>query len=80
MLGRGEKCKQKKDCGVQVSAQETLKGARWMPRLERAMKDAISQRNAPGRRLVAFDPEVSEWGNPVHIGRRAVKARANPGK
>ncbi len=64
----GGEVQTQKDCGVQVSAQETLKGARWMPRLATAMKDVISQRNAPGRRLVARDPEVSVWGNPIHIG------------
>jgi len=40
------------------------KSARWMPRLWTAMKDAVNQRNASGRRFTAFDPEVSEWGNP----------------
>jgi hypothetical protein len=29
------------------------------------MKDVTSLRNASGRRLVAIDPEVSEWGNPI---------------
>ena len=28
------------------------------------MKDATNLRKAPGRRFVAFDPEISEWGNP----------------
>ncbi len=36
-----------------------------MPRLAQAMKDVTSLRNASGRRLVACDPKVSEWGNPV---------------
>ncbi len=44
------------------------KGARWMPRLATAMKDATNQRNASGRRFVVFDPEVSEWGNPASNG------------
>ncbi len=44
-----------------------MKGARWMPRLMTAMKDATNQRNASGRRYVAIDPEVSEWGNPVRM-------------
>ncbi len=39
-----------------------------MPRLATAMKDATNQRNASGRRFVAFDPEVSEWGNPASNG------------
>ena len=42
-----------------------MKGARWMPRHVTAMKDATNQRNASGRRYVAIDPEVSEWGNPI---------------
>ena len=41
-----------------------VKGARWMPWLVTAMKDVTNLRNASGRRYVAFDPEVSEWGNP----------------
>jgi hypothetical protein len=45
-----------------------MKGARWMPRLATAMKDATNQRNASGRRFVVFDPEVSEWGNPASNG------------
>ena|GEM_PF-6826322 len=60
----GESAIHKVNCGVQVSAQETLKGARWMPRLTTAMKDAINRRNASGRWLLTFDPEISEWGNP----------------
>ena len=39
-----------------------------MPRLATAMKDATNQRNASGRRFVAIDPEVSEWGNPILYG------------
>jgi len=35
-----------------------------MPRLTTAMKDAINRRNASGRWLLTFDPEISEWGNP----------------
>lgn len=45
-----------------------MKGARWMPRLATAMKDATNQRNTSGRRFVAIDPEVSEWGNPGLCG------------
>ncbi len=29
------------------------------------MKDATNLRKASGRRFVAFDPEISEWGNPT---------------
>ncbi len=58
-----------------------MKGARWMPRLATAMKDATNQRNASGRRFVAFDPEVSEWGNPASNGYLSIFCRgANPGK
>jgi hypothetical protein len=28
------------------------------------MKDATNLRKVSGRRFVAFDPEISEWGNP----------------
>ena len=45
-----------------------MKGAWWMPRLVTAMKDAINRRNASGRWFITFDPEVSEWGNPLHTG------------
>ncbi len=30
-----------------------------------AMKDAAWRRYAPGRCLATFDPEISEWGNPI---------------
>ena len=71
------------NCGIQISAQEILKGARWMPRLRIAMKDAINRRNASGRWLVTFDPEVSEWGNPWSLLRSAysfMEEAANSGK
>jgi hypothetical protein len=47
-----------------------------------AMKDVISLRYAPGRRLIAFDPEISEWGNPSALAETfsVTLARANPGK
>jgi hypothetical protein len=41
------------------------KGVWWMPRLKKAMKDAAQQRYASGRCLATFDPEISEWGNPI---------------
>lgn len=55
-----------------------MKGARWMPRLATAMKDATNQRNASGRRFVAFDPEVSEWGNPASNGHPPFKEWSSP--
>ena len=54
-----------------------------MPRLRIAMKDAINRRNASGRWLVTFDPEVSEWGNPWSLLRSAysfMEEAANSGK
>ena len=40
-----------------------------------AMKDAASQRYASARRHAASEPEISEWGNPLHKKyRTAVKA------
>ena len=42
-----------------------FKGVWWMPRLEIAMKDVAWRRYAPGRCLATFDPEMSEWGNPM---------------
>ena len=38
-----------------------------MPWLQKAMKDAAKQRYASGRCLATFDPEISEWGNPVKL-------------
>jgi len=35
-----------------------------MPWPRTAKKDATNLRKASGRRFVAFDPEISEWGNP----------------
>ena len=43
----------------------TNKGVWWMPRLRQAMKDAAWRRYASGRCQATFDPEMSEWGNPV---------------
>ncbi len=50
---------------VYRSPYERHKSARWMPRPRTAMKDATNLRKASGRRFVAFDPEMSEWGNPA---------------
>jgi len=36
-----------------------------MPWPRTAKKDATNLRKASGRRFVAFDPEISEWGNPI---------------
>jgi hypothetical protein len=36
-----------------------------MPRLQKAMKDAVWRRYASGRCQATFDPEISEWDNPV---------------
>ena len=47
------------------SPYERHKSARWMPWPRTAMKDATNLRKASGRRFVAFDPEISEWGNPT---------------
>ena len=43
---------------------ERHKSTRWMPWPRTAKKDATNLRKASGRRFVAFDPEISEWGNP----------------
>ncbi len=42
-----------------------FKGVWWMPWLQKAMKDAAWRRNVSGRCLATFDPEISEWGNPI---------------
>jgi len=47
------------------SPYERHKSARWMPWPRTAKKDATNLRKASGRRFVAFDPEMSEWGNPT---------------
>ena len=46
------------------SPYERHKSTRWMPWPRTAKKDATNLRKASGRRFVAFDPEISEWGNP----------------
>ena len=38
-----------------------------MPRLKKARKDAVWRRYASGRCLATFDPEISEWGNPIEF-------------
>ncbi len=40
-----------------------IKGVRWMPWHQMAMKDVAWLRKASGRCLATFDPEMSEWGN-----------------
>lgn len=44
-----------------------IKSARWMPWPRTAKKDATNLRKASGRRFVACDPEISEWGNPPSL-------------
>ena len=56
------------ECRIKVlcrSPYERHKSTRWMPWPRTAMKDATNLRKASGRRFVAFDPEISEWGNPT---------------
>jgi len=36
-----------------------------MPWVEEATKDVVWLRKASGSRLTGFDPEMSEWGNPI---------------
>ena len=38
-----------------------------MPWLQKATKDVAKRRYASGRCLATFDPEISEWGNPVKL-------------
>ena len=38
-----------------------------MPWLQKATKDVVKRRYASGRCLATFDPEISEWGNPVKL-------------
>ena len=59
-----------------------FKGVWWMPWLEIAMKDAAWRRYAPGRCQATFDPEMSEWGNPLerNFQYSAAMQRANLGK
>ncbi len=49
---------------VYRSPHERHKSARWMPWPRTAKKDVVNLRKASGRRFTAFDPEMSEWGNP----------------
>ena|GEM_PF-6241094 len=52
-----------------------------MPWLEEAKKDVARLRKASGRCLATFDPEVSEWGNPLEQTSRILTLRreAYPG-
>ena len=59
-----------------------FKGVWWMPWLEIAMKDVAWQRYASGRCLATFDPEISEWGNPLclqsiptQVGKRTLGSK-----
>ena len=52
-----------------------------MPWPRTAMKDATNLRKVSGRRFVAFDPEISEWGNPFSLElkiRGVTSARSEP--
>ncbi len=58
--------KNRKEHAVPRISNEILdKGVRWMPRLKKAMKDAVWRRYASGRCPATFDPEISEWDNPI---------------
>lgn len=43
------------------------KGIRWMPWFYMAKKDVVRLRYVSGSRLTGFDPEISEWGNPIRV-------------
>ena len=47
---------------------------------KKVMKDVAWRRYASGRYLATFDPEMSEWGNPISVIRNyfAAMQRANP--
>ena len=54
-----------------------------MPWPRTAKKDVTNLRNASGRRFVAFDPKMSEWGNPLCLEQRirgVTPARSEPGE
>lgn len=59
-----------------------IKSARWMPWPGTAKKDATNLRKASGRRFVACDPEMSEWGNPAVLNcnpRGNAREKRTPG-
>lgn len=45
---------------------QAIKGYWWMPWYQQAMKDANLSDNF-GELAKSFDPEDSEWGNPVSV-------------
>ena len=57
---RYARCDASSEVGIVLS-----KGVWWMPRLKKAMKDVVWRRYASGRCPATFDPEISEWGNPI---------------
>ncbi len=58
-------CRRIKHAVPRISNEILDKGVRWMPRLKKAMKDAVWRRYASGRCPATFDPEISEWDNPI---------------
>ncbi len=57
-------CRKVKHAVPRISNEILDKGVRWMPRLKKAMKDAVWRRYASGRCPATFDPAISEWDNP----------------
>ena len=49
--------------GMVISSFKHEKGTRWMPWLQKAMKDVI-RCDKPREGAIPFDPWISEWGNP----------------
>lgn len=64
-LCRLNSCKKIKHAVPRISNEILDKGVRWMPRLKKAMKDAVWRRYASGRCPATYDPEISEWDNPI---------------
>ena len=45
---------------------QAIKSCWWMPWHQQAMKDALPAKSF-GELEKSFDPEISEWGNPVGV-------------
>ena len=45
---------------------QATKSARWIPRRQQPMKDAITCEK-PREAVIGYDPWVSEWGNPARV-------------
>ena len=58
--------KAKRKMSTAVTIGQATKSARWIPRRQQPMKDAVNCEKPRGV-VTDLDPRVSEWGNPARV-------------